>query len=251
MGPVADPKRVLGTFLSGLSSLLFPRRCAICREPLAGADLFEICGGCKSGLSLQPEHSCRVCAAPIDGEVAQAGIITCGRCRTDMPHFDMTFCGMRYEGKSRDMVHSFKFDGRARLAGILSSVLCVQLYQNEEAHKADMVLPVPLHRKRLFDRGYNQSYLLACEVGMALSIPVVTGLLVRPKYTMPQSSQTRAERKENIKNAFSVERPAEVEGKTVLLVDDIMTTGATLSEAAKTLKKNGAATVMCAVAARA
>lgn len=251
MRPVANLKRVFEAISSGISSLLFPRSCLVCRAPLADGGAFEICGACMSGLRLKPEHSCRVCAAPIDGEVARAGITICGHCRTRPPPFDLTFCGMRYEGKSREMIHRFKFGDGTRLAGALSSLLCAELYPREEARKTDMVLPVPLHRKRLFERGYNQSYLLARDVGAALSLPVVTGVLVRGKYAGPQSARTRAERMENIKNAFLVERPETVAGKSVLLVDDIMTTGATMSEAAKTLKKAGALAVICAVAARA
>jgi ComF family protein len=199
----------------------------------------------------KPEGACAVCSAPMDGEVAGAGITSCGRCRTKPPPFDASYYGMRYEGTARELIHRFKFGNATRLAPAVSYMLCAELHSRKAELGADMVIPVPLHRKRLYKRGYNQSALIALEIGNALSIPVSADILKREVHTNPQFSLTIAQRNENIKGAFAVRYPDAVKGKTVILADDIMTTGATLAEAAKTLKKAGAIKVICAVSARA
>ncbi|MBI5178593.1 MAG: ComF family protein [Nitrospinae bacterium] len=247
-----NPKAVLKNIWDAFSGIVFPASCAVCKAPLPAEELFGICPQCKEGLVQPAEHACLACAMPIDGEVAGAGILLCGDCRISLPPFDLTVSGMGYGGKTRELVHRFKFQGKTGLSRFLASTLCARLYAKLHAQAAYIiVIPVPLHRKRIYARGYNQSFLLAEEVGMALSLPVETGVLIRAKYTDPQSKQTRAERLKSIKGAFAVARPEMVEGNTVILVDDIMTTGATLAEAAKTLKKAGAKSVICAVAARA
>ncbi|MBI3793610.1 MAG: ComF family protein [Nitrospinae bacterium] len=243
--------RFFRSFGGGITNLLFPRVCAVCRAPMDEPSVFEICGGCVKKFPQRPAFSCEVCGVPIDGEVAEAGYSSCGRCRITKPPFDATFYGMRYDGTARELVHRFKFGKIFRLAGAVASPLCAELYGKPQAREADVVAPVPLHRKRVFERSFNQSYLIALEIGKTLSIPVHGGLLARQRATTPQFSLSAVERHKNIKGAFAVERPELAEGKTVILVDDIMTTGSTMWEAAKTLKKAGAKKVICAASARA
>ena len=196
-------------------------------------------------------HACRQCAIPIDGELAGAGIVLCGDCRISPPPFDAAVAALRYKGKTRTLIHRYKFSGKTRLAGALGPLLCAALHRVGAVEGIDLVIPVPLHRRRLFQRGYNQSWLLAAEVGKAFGVPVAADILARARFTGPQFSLSRADRRKNITKAFAVASPERLAGKAVLLVDDIMTTGVTLGEAARTLKHQGAARVVCAVAARA
>jgi ComF family protein len=237
---------------SSLDGVLFPRRCGACRAPLMDdGGAFGLCGACMGLFAQKPGHSCAVCAAAIDGEVADAGITTCGRCRIKPPPFDGAFYGMRYEGPARELIHRFKFKGAFRLAKTVSAPLCAELFSRPAARDVDLVAPTPLHWRRNYERGYNQSYLVALEVGKALSKPVEAGALLRVRHTMPQFQLSSAERDKNIKGAFAAPRPEKLAGKTILLVDDIMTTGSTVAEAARALRRAGAAKVLVAAAARA
>lgn len=236
---------------TSLDYLVFPRKCAVCRGVVASDSVFEICTPCMGRFPAKPVHSCALCAAPVDGEVAEAGITTCGRCRTKPPSYDAAFYGFRYEGAARELIHRFKFNRAFRLAGTVSSPLCAELFSRPSVRDADVIAPVPLHWRRNYERGFNQSYLIALEIGKALSKPVDGGILSRQRHTKPQYALSVAERSDNIKGAFAVPRPDKVAGKTVILVDDIVTTGSTVLEAAKTLKKAGAKKVLVAAAARA
>ncbi len=115
----------------------------------------------------------------------------------------------------------------------------------------DLVMPVPLHRKRLIQRGFNQALLLSHGVGSAFGIPLSVDNLVRSRYTMPQVELSGEERIKNVAGAFAIRRPEEVEGKSVLIVDDVFTSGATMNECAATLKEGGAARVTALTLARA
>jgi ComF family protein len=163
----------------------------------------------------------------------------------------MTIFGLRYEGTARELIHLFKFSGRESLAGTVSRILCAQLHRKVEMDNINLIIPVPLHINRLFARGYNQSYLIAREVGRVFLLPVATGILARRVNTPSQRTLTRAKRLLNMKKAFTTRNSARLDGKRILLVDDIMTTGATMFAAARALKKSGARSVVGAVAARA
>ena len=113
---------------SDLDSIVFPPRCGACREPLAEGGAFGLCGSCMGRFAQRPEHSCAICGSPIDGEVANAGITTCGGCRIKPPPFDLTFYGMRYEGAARELIHRFKFKGAFRLAKTVAAPLCAELF---------------------------------------------------------------------------------------------------------------------------
>ena len=129
--------------------------------------------------------------------------------------------------------------------------MSAKIHKDMNIEKVDIIIPLPLHIRRLYERGYNQSYLLAREIGSTFSKEVVTDLLIKIKNTKPQSSLSGRERRINLKNAFAVHDPEKIAGKNILLIDDIMTTGTTLTEASKVLIKAKVKSVACAVAARA
>lgn len=232
-------------------NLLFPRRCAICRDSIMPDSISDMCDGCKKSIAVTDATACELCGKIIDGSLVDAGIIRCGYCRTKSPPVEQTVFGMRYEGTARDLIHQFKFNGRQRLAKSIVPMLCAKLHRRVEMEKIDLVIPVPLHIRRLFKRGYNQSYLIAREVSRIFSIPVSADILHRCRDTDQQWSQTRAQRLSNMRGAFMVRNSGRIAGKRVLLVDDIMTTGATMFESARAVKKSGADCVIAGVAARA
>ncbi|MFQ5433024.1 MAG: phosphoribosyltransferase family protein [Nitrospinota bacterium] len=232
-------------------NILFPRRCALCGENLLADALSELCGQCRQTLSINDSASCRLCGQSIDGSLVDAGIVKCGHCRIKEPPLEAAVFGLRYEGTAREIIHKFKFGGGERLAAGIAHILSARLHRSVEMDHMDMVIPVPLHIGRLYSRGYNQSYLIAREVGRVFSLPVDAAAIFRRRATPAQWSQTRAQRFVNMKNAFGLRKTTAISGKRLLLVDDIMTTGATMFEAARLLKKSGAAAVVGAVAARA
>ncbi len=247
----AAARRMAAVAVGHAVNVAFPPVCSVCGGGGTGEEIFCICASCMAELAPIGTHACRRCAIPIDGELAGAGVMMCGDCRIAPPAFDGAVAALRYEGKTRTLIHRYKFSGKTRLAGVLGPLLCSALHRAGGMEGIDLVIPVPLHRRRLFQRGYNQSWLLAAEVGKSFGVPVAADLLARARFTEPQFSLSRAERRKNITKAFSAPSPERLAGKAVLLVDDIMTTGVTLGEAARTLKNQGAARVVCAVAARA
>ncbi len=237
--------------LAGISELIFPRRCALCREQLLDGTLYDVCEFCKSKITVHTGAACTVCAVPMDGELADAGVIKCGRCRIKSPPYDKTIFCLRYKNEVRKLLHLLKFSGREGLVYLFAPMMSSRLYREPERAEIDFVVPVPLHYRRLLRRGFNQSYLLAHEVAVDLTIKMAADVLIRKKDTTAQFAQTRSERFKNIRGAFAVRDAALIKGRKFLLVDDIMTSGATMYEASKTLKKAGARNVYCLVAARA
>ena len=234
-----------------LCNVIFPRRCLLCGENLLADALPELCGDCIQTLHINNSASCRLCGQSMDGSLVEAGIVKCGHCRIKEPPLEATVFGLRYESAARELIHKFKFGGRQKLAASIAHLLCARLHRSVDMESIDMVVPVPLHIGRLYRRGYNQSYLLAREVGRVFSLPLEASAIFRRRATPAQWSQTRAQRFANMKNAFGMRKSSAIGGKRLLLVDDVMTTGATMFEAARLLKKSGAATVVGALAARA
>jgi ComF family protein len=171
----------------------------------------------------------------------------CGLCRRGLTGFDAAFAYGCYEAVLREMVHLLKYGGVRSLASPMGAFLAAALPRNQ---RFDMVLPMPMHWMRRWRRGFNQAELLAAEVskrtGISLASPVR-----RIRSTPPQAGLSRARRRENMSGAFAMARRADVKGKRVLLVDDVLTTGATASACAGVLKKAGAKYVAVLAVARA
>lgn len=144
-----------------------------------------------------------------------------------------------YDGAARQHVHMLKYQGRAVLAEVLGRLMAEAALSDADYCDCELVVPVPMHRKKEEVRGYNQAYLLAREVGRFLDMGV-TSALVRTRFTDPQSTLGRQGRSRNLRGAFEVPCPADVSGRRVLLVDDVITTGSTASECARALLRAGA-----------
>jgi ComF family protein len=210
-----------------------------------------ICAECKSGIPVNDGRNCLTCARPFEGVTPDETGIYCGECRINPPPFEKTVYSLYYNDAVRDLIHHFKFKGRDGIAKTFAGLMSAKIHKELDIKKIDLIIPLPLHVKRLYDRGYNQSYLLASEIGSAFSKDVMADILIKTINTKPQSSLSGRERRNNLKNAFAVRYQEKVIGKNILLIDDIMTTGTTLIEASKVLKKAKVKSIACAVAARA
>ena len=167
-------------------------------------------------------------------------------CRLGLNGFDAAYSFGAFEAELRELIHVFKYGQVESLAGPLGRFLALALPRTEQF---DVVVPMPLHWLRRWKRGFNQSELLAREIAKRSCVPVKS-FVRRTKATTPQAGLTNAKRRANVKGAFRVRRPDRVRGLRILLVDDVMTTGATASACARALKECGAARVVLLTVAR-
>jgi len=167
--------------------------------------------------------------------LAEGGAL-CAACRRRPPSFAYARAALRYEDVAREALHAFKFGGHRALAGPLGDALVEAVEGRLPGGAPDLLVPVPLHPRRERERGFNQSRLLARRLGRAWGCPVRDDVLVRAVATPSQTSLDGAARRANVRRAFRLRRPELVAGRHVVLVDDILTTGATLSECARCLE---------------
>ena len=231
-------------FFSRALETLLPLPCPLCGKgvPFDGTpNMF--CGECMKRMPMIRGKVCRTCGAEIDGIFE-----SCSECMNHpKPPWTRAYALFRYTDEVLDCIHLFKYQGRTELArplGRLAAGLA-----DAESPRYDCIVPVPLHWRRFLKRGYNQSALFARQLGGHLGIPV-RGLLRRVRHTKQQAFLTKNERNSNIAGAFSISDSTVAEMCSILLVDDVMTTGATLREAAGVLLENGAERVDVLVIAR-
>lgn len=227
--------------------LLFPPSCHLCGSDLYGASSRDFCEGCRAGFVPIASPRCPVCALPFATLGGEDHL--CGACLRQAPPFDWTIAAGLYEESLRLAIHRFKFDHVITLDRPLAMMINVIWEQSGVPWEPQLLIPVPLHKRRLQMRTYNQSLLIAQELGRMRGIPVAGRLLERRLETHPQPGLSIAERQANLDGAFALQRP--LNGERVLLVDDVMTTGATARACAAVLKRGGALQVAVVVLARA
>ena len=220
---------------------LLPPRCILCGQPSAA---ICICEPCKFDLPWTREH-CRQCGLPLASEFDQH----CGACIQSPPPFSRTVCPLRYEFPADRLVQLFKFSRQLACGRVLSHLLC-EYAANQETELPQILIPVPLHTWRMTKRGFNQAYEIGAYISKTLDIPTLITSLKRHRNTRAQSGLSRKQRRKNVRGAFYW-RGAELAGQHVALIDDVMTTGTTVSECSRVLKNAGARRVDVWVTARA
>ena len=225
-----------------LIDVILPRHCASCRQLLGPAEPGSFCAACWRRIRLITPPYCPTCGQPFPSPVALtfSPEHRCGACRAHPPPFDHARAVARYEGPLRQAVHLFKYRGKFALHRPLLQLALAHFREHYPGATYEAVIPVPLHHNRLRQREFNQAAVFAQGLARHLGLPVVERLLVRARQTRPQVELSGDERRRNVKDAFAVTDPARIAGKVVLLVDDVLTTGATVGEAAKALKAAGA-----------
>lgn len=227
--------------------MAYPRSCAGCGGPTADAEGF-LCWNCLSAIPFVQLPFCARCGDPIEGRVDHA--YTCYTCTADEIHFERARSAVRYRGVAQQVLRAFKYDAALWLQPDLDRLLhgCVESQFTDL--EADAVAAVPLYAARERERGFNQAALLAAALAHRMRKPFLPGVLRRVRPTPTQTHLTAPQRAANVKDAFEVRKPAWIEGQRLLLVDDVMTTGATVNECARILKEGGAARVYVATLAR-
>lgn len=228
-------------------SLLYPATCTICRQHLRAGEY--LCDACEAKIARIVPPFCETCSEPFDGSINTA--FTCANCAHRAIHFDAAVAAYRGRGIVRDVIHQFKYNRQIHLRHVIARWLCAALDDERLRNiQFDLIVPVPLHAARQRERGFNQASVLAELLSAQTSIPCKP-LLKRMRYTTTQTALDRSERMKNLHNAFRLRKNADVRGLRVLLIDDVLTTGSTLSECARILKRAGATSVHAATAARA
>jgi ComF family protein len=228
--------------------LVLPPTCVLCSEQVDAPGL--LCGGCFSELSTIGEPCCGCCGAPFELAWHAAEGDLCQHCVDVPPPYHRARAALNYDKASRRLVLPFKHGDRTEFAAILARLMARA--GAKLLLEADILVPVPLHRRRLFVRRYNQSALLARALGRMSGRRVVVDALSRQRVTESLGGKSVAERREEVAGAFSVRprRANEVEGKRVLLIDDVMTSGATAAACTESLLEAGALAVDVLVAVR-
>lgn len=237
-------------FWDALLDILFPprRACPVCEAPGERPVVCERCHELLAGYRRQ-----RICSRCGRFLVHSGGNnpepVTCPDCLTKERFFFIARAVGPYEWPLRAAVHRLKYGGRKSLARVLATLMAAVIEAEETYRQVDLIVPVPVARKRLQQRGFNQSELLARWLGRLMSLQVDGRVLVKVKDTLPQAGLRKRDRETNLCGAFKVDLPDMICGKNILLVDDIFTTGNTVSVVAASLRDSGARQVVVATVA--
>ena len=242
-------KLMLKKLASAALDFCLPRACAGCQQTWTLSEQGCWCPSCREALAWIGSPRCPGCGIPfLDSPDSDDHL--CGECLKGAFDFDVARSAVLYAGMARKRIHQLKFGGKLHWVPALAALLAESVKPGDAVNRVDMIVPVPLHQQRLRQRGFNQAGLIAREFGRACSIPVRFGVLIRHRATLPQTRLGRRERLDNVRGAFMIARREAVRGRSVLLLDDVFTTGTTLSECAKVLKRAGAQTVHALTVAR-
>ncbi len=220
--------------------VLYPAWCPVCKKESTDDIHSPFCAACWHEIKRYDGPACQVCAEPL----VSGHATTCGNCLAEKPWYERAFFYGLYEGVLKEAVHAMKFGKLMRLARLLG-----EMASELPLPLVDAVAAVPLTKRALLDRGFNQSLLLARYICGNTGAPLYPHALRKLRETGPQAMLGRKERLKNLRRAFGAD--ASVDDKTVLLVDDVMTTGSTMNECARALKKAGAKEVYAVAVARA
>ena len=233
--------------MGALLDMLYPRRCIGCG--VASPSMFQhICWDCWSLVQKVDPPFCRICGDPVAGSIVHDFV--CFACSETEPYFDAARSVVRYDGVVGEALKQLKYHGAMWLAPDLAALMERCLRAEYSGLEFDWLLPVPLFHVRRRARGYNQSALLAGELARRMGSKTSRRLIKRIRPTVTQTNLTAAQRLSNVQNAFEYRREKKLAGQRVLLVDDVMTTGATVNACAKALKKGGALSVHVLTVAR-
>ncbi len=232
--------------LKALLDVILPPRCGGCGEPVDETP--GLCGECWSRLTFITHPFCEQCGFPFELEIQ--GELLCGPCLKSPPPYTKLRSVFCYEEKSKDLILRFKHGDATHLTPLL--VTWMARTSEDLLQETDLILPVPLHWVRLMKRGYNQAALLARGLSKKTGIPYVPDILKRVRSTVSQGHLSSVERRKNVSRAFCVRETArrKLLEKRVLLVDDVFTSGATVTECVKALKKSGVNDVFVLTLAR-
>lgn len=225
---------------SGLIDLIYPRICLVCKSKLQAAHIDNlVCKKCWCAIDMNAPPFCRSCGKQLEKKSFAGNI--CPKCVRKTLNFDRAFSPCRYDGVIKELIHSFKYAGKDYLGAPLSRLMVEFIREyNLPIEYMDYIIPLPLHSAKMREREFNQAEILSRHIAVEFNKDILKGNLIRRRFTRTQTELEPQERFLNVKGSFSLREPDKIKGKNLLLVDDVLTTGATASEAAGALKDNGA-----------
>ena len=245
---VVKIKRFFLDLKDDILDFVYPQTCPICRNPLEREEK-DVCEECWRALALLPSPYCPYCRSFLENQDEIANHL----CPNLTGSEERRILAVRSLGTFDDhyqkLVHRVKYEKKIHLGRRLAQRLGDSISEDKCFSGCDVVIPVPLHRARERERGFNQSEVLAEGISLAMGIPLARDILKRKRHTKDQTYLNAQQRAENVRGAFVVTHPEKVDGRRVILVDDVMTTGATLSECARMLQEAGAAGISAATLA--
>ena len=236
--------QLINTIFNCILELIFPPRCLVCSEVFPKSDFkaeIHICKRCESKIIPVNtfDNICRKCSRP-----TEEGNIICPLCQVSKYHFDIAYSYAVYNNSLRRAILSYKFGGQQYKYRDLADLIILKMTEHPFLLHSDIIISVPSSRKRQKSRGFDHVLPIAKYISAKTSIPYIKNAVAKIRETPPQSKLSFNERKLSVKGAYLVAKPSKVCGKTIILIDDILTTGSTVSEIAKILKRAGARQVI-------
>lgn len=235
----------------GIFTAFFPSDCRFCSTPLTNISRLPVCARCLLLMTPLTGATCEICGERLSGvSISQNQV--CPPCQELRPHFNKAVAYGAYDGELRELIHLLKYEQVEPAAGVLGRMLAQAIQKLGQIADPILVVPVPLYRSKRRERGFNQAELISRVAlkSAALSCELRVDVLERTRPTASQIGLTRPQRFENIRGAFRVPHLNRVAGRSILVVDDVLTTGTTASECARILRKAGAEKVWVATVAR-
>lgn len=231
---------MLRRLINGLVDIVYPKKCLGCKDKInSGCKEDFICSSCREKIAMNVPPFCHFC-----GRRLEKGNLTkniCPGCLKKKLHFDRAFSPCMYTGVVKELIHEFKYKGKDYLGLPLSRLMANFIREYDlPIEYLDLIIPVPLHKARLREREFNQAQVLSEHISREFNIKLSNDTLQRLRHTQTQTGLETDERFKNIQGSFTVKQKELIKEKNILLVDDVLTTGATSSEAARALKDAGA-----------
>lgn len=234
---------ILHNFVKSFADLLYPKICQACKKDLPAASVGGVvCLDCWSQIKMNRPPLCHACGRQMSRKDTAKNV--CSHCARKNYFFDRAFSACVYDGTIKTLIHEFKYKDKEFLGRPLSTLLADFIGGfNLPVEYIDCLVPMPLHRAKLREREYNQAQILADHLAQAIKKPVLENNLFRFRATAAQASLEPHQRFPNVKGSFAVTEKNSISGRNIMLIDDVLTTGATASEAARALKEAGAGIV--------
>jgi ComF family protein len=233
-----------------MMDLLFPRHCEICLKIMNHKNQTYLCEICFNKIRFISSTACCGCARVFPGAIPSIEDWMCPSCLRTKRSYDACHAVSYYEGPIKELLQTFKFARAEYLAGTLREIFMKGMVRKLDWENFDFVVPIPLHPRKLKERGFNQSYILAQTVREVTGLRILRDGIIRIKYSEGQTLQDKKARLENIRGSFEIRKFEKLQGKKIVLVDDVLTTGATIQECSRVLKEAGAESVEVLVLAR-
>ena len=232
---------MLRELMRGVCDLVFPHNCLRCKRHVAEEQSAVLCRACRDAIILNRPPFCPQCARTLSGNSRQAA---CAQCASTHYFFDCAWSPTVYAEAMQELIHLFKYQHRTALRKPFGTLIADFIDQYQvNINRFDYFIPIPLHPAKIRERGYNQSQLIADDLTSTYKPTVLADALIRTRNTQQQAFLGKKERWTNVNRAFTIRNSRRLADTSVLIVDDLLTTGATASEAARVLKEAGVRTV--------